>query len=108
MSIVEIKIGKSKYKIECEFSEKERILKLSESLNKRFNEISSSIKNADEKTILVILALMLKAELAEKNNNDLHNESTSDKEEELFNKLNTNIENVTDHINDLANKIRDY
>ncbi|MBU6338625.1 MAG: cell division protein ZapA [Rickettsiales bacterium] len=108
MSIVEIKIGKSKYKIECEFSEKERILKLSENLNKRFNDISSSIKNADEKTILVILALMLKAELAEKNHNELSEEDYNSKEEELFNNLNIDIENATQQINDLANKIRNY
>lgn len=106
MSIVEIKIGKSKYKIECELSEKERLINLAKQISKKFDNLSSSIKNADEKTILVILLLMLKAELVEKDNDDLPDENND--KEEFLNNLSTSIENVTDHINNLANKIRDY
>ena len=92
MSIVEIKIGKSKYKIECDISEKERILKLSENLDKKFNEICSSINNADEKTILVILLLVIKAELEEKNNQKSTKESNNEDLEKLYNSFNSSVE----------------
>lgn len=107
MSVVEVKIGQSKYKIECEISEKERILKLSENLNKKFNEISSSIKNADEKTLLVILLLITKAELEETNYNNSKKESDQNLEE-IYKNLNADLEKITKYINHLANKIRDY
>lgn len=115
MAIVEITVGKTKYKIECETSETERLIRLANNLNKRVTNIAGSMGNTDEKTILIISSLMLEAELEDKNSVEMadkkaetsvitHNAS----EEDIHNALSDNIKNITQHIDKLANKIRNY
>jgi cell division protein ZapA (FtsZ GTPase activity inhibitor) len=54
---IEIPIGKSRYKINCEEGQKEKLRRLAERLNKRVNSLSLEMKNVDEKTLLAISAL---------------------------------------------------
>lgn len=94
---VEIQVGKSHYKIACKDEEKAKLLDLAESLNARLEDLSSSIKNADEKTLLVITALMLEEELRHK-----EEEFTN---QEMFDSMSDNIENITSYIEKLTKKI---
>jgi cell division protein ZapA (FtsZ GTPase activity inhibitor) len=84
-------------------------------LNKRVTNIAGSMGNTDEKTILIISSLMLEAELEDKNSVEMadkkaetsfitHNAS----EEDIHNALSDNMKNITQHIDKLANKIRNY
>ncbi len=106
MAIFEIAVGRSKYKIECESKEKEKLLSLASILNEKVNHISSIIRNADEKTILVITALMIMAE-SEQN---LEMQSTEEKENfnsEPDNSL-INLKEITKQIENLINKVKNY
>ncbi len=63
MSSLEIYVGKSKYTINCQDGEKEKLRNLSDKLNKRVNELSLKIRGADEKTILMLSAITIEEEL---------------------------------------------
>lgn len=115
MAIVEIVVGKTKYKIECEASEKERLLRLADNLNKRVTNIAGSMGNTDEKTILIIASLILEAELEDKKSVEINDKKTETSiithnasEEDIHNALIDNMKNITQHIDKLANKIRNY
>lgn len=117
MSVVEIKVGNSKYKIECENSQKEKLLQLSEKLNKKVKEISTSLRSTDEKTVLVISALMLEEELEEirstkKEDADITEKSDAASsiihQKDIQNALSNNMENISQRIDTLANKLRSY
>jgi cell division protein ZapA (FtsZ GTPase activity inhibitor) len=115
MAIVEIMVRKTKYKIECEASEKERLLRLADSLNKRVTNIAGSMGNTDEKTILIISSLILEAELEDKNSVEIIDKkletsviTQNASEEDIHNALSDNIKNITQHIDKLANKILNY
>ena len=95
---VEIQIGKSHYKIACKPEEKSKLLDLAESLNARLEDLSSSMKNADEKTLLVLTALMLEEELR-------HKEEEEFTSHEMFDSMSDNIENITSYIEKLTKKI---
>ena len=124
MATIEIAIGKSLYKIDCLDSEKEKLLELAKKLNERVNKVSFSLRNADEKTILVTTALMLEGELERKNKNvpevkknvkaqeDVNkiNEEEVSKitEQDIYDAVSESMENVADYIEKLANKIKNY
>lgn len=114
MSVTEITVGKSKYKIECDDSQKERLLQLSDKLNKKVTSLSSSMGNTDEKTILVIAALMIESDLEEKlaKKTEEVKSETAEKNnlsaDDINNSLSENIENIAQQIDKLAIKIRDY
>jgi cell division protein ZapA (FtsZ GTPase activity inhibitor) len=113
--IIEIPIGKSLYKISCQEAEKEKLLRLAESLNKRVNSLSLQMKNTDEKTLLAISALLIEEEL-EKNNNktsskDSDEETSEDSginEQDLYDAVSDNMENISDYIEKLSKKIQNY
>lgn len=113
MSVTQITVGKSKYTIECDDSQKERLLQLANKLHKKVSNLSASMGNTDEKTILVIAALMIEADLEEKlltKTNELKSEVSEHNlnEEDINNAISENLENVANQIDKLANKIRDY
>ena len=70
MPILNIAIGKSKYAINCDDGEEDKIIALAEKLNKRVNKMSLVARAADEKTILMLCALTIEEELESTNNSD--------------------------------------
>ena len=70
MPILNIAIGKSKYAINCDDGEEDKIIALAEKLNKRVNKMSLVARAADEKTILMLCALTIEEELESANNSD--------------------------------------
>ena len=111
--ILEIPVGKSRYKITCEETEQERLELLGKKLNKRVNELSQQMKYTDEKTLLVITALMLEEELEQSpsdkrgSNND-EDEEEKLTEEDVYNAVSENMENVARYIEKLTTKIQHY
>ena len=105
---IELPIGKSRYKINCLESEKEKLFHLAEKLNRRVNNLALSLKNADEKTLLVISALMMEEELEHA---DDHHDSESDKklnDQDLYDAVSDNMENISTYIEKLISKIQNY
>lgn len=109
MPKVEISVGKSLYKIDCSESEKENLLKLANRLNERVNKLSFSMRDVDERTILLTAALMMEGELAQKsktNSSDADEEKVT--EEDVYDAVSESMENVADYLEKLANKIKNY
>lgn len=108
MSLVEIVIGQSRYTIECEEDQKSQLTKLATKLDRKFNDISKSLPNIDEKTILVISALMTESDLEDLKNNSsaTTNKKTSNNKDEIYDALSKKTQNVCQQIDELANKIQ--
>lgn len=109
MPKIEISVGRSLYKIDCGESEKENLLKLANRLNERVNKLSFSMRNVDERTILITAALMMESELAQKskvNSDDL--DAGKITEEDVYDAVSESMENVADYLEKLANKIKNY
>ncbi len=74
MNIIEITIGEKNYKISCNPGEEDHIVKLSQKINNRYNNLSKNIGDkASENLMLVIIALMLEDELSNLQQN--HNQN---------------------------------
>lgn len=111
MTEIEIAIGKSKYFIECQESEKEKFLAAAERLNERVNRLSFSLRNLDEKTLLVISALTIEEELQNsvpKAKSTTIPQSEQISERDIYDAVSENMENVADYLEKLTKKIRDY
>jgi len=104
--IVEILIGKSHYKITCEESEKEKLIRLANRLNKRLESISSQIGATDEKTLLVMTSLMLEEESEHHDNISHQHHELND--QDMYDAVSENIENIADYIEKLTKKIQNY
>jgi cell division protein ZapA (FtsZ GTPase activity inhibitor) len=103
--IFEIELGKSTYKINCDSNQKEKLQKLAGNLNERLNKVSLHKKNADEKTLLAITALLLQEELE---GEKFSNQSQPTKDEEIYNAISNNIENIAQYLENLTKKIENF
>ncbi len=124
MAIVEFFIGKSKYKIECPASEQNKLQNLAQKLNERVQKLAQNFSGADEKTLLVITALMLEEAVessaashstntsknnSENNSRDNHADDEEKlSEDDIYDAISENIENVADYVEKLAKKIDHY
>lgn len=63
--MIEIEVGKSRYKIRCRPEEQDRLFALAKKLNERVNQIALSSREGEERTLLIMLALLLEDELEE-------------------------------------------
>ena len=113
MAIIEISIGKSKYKIECPEDEKWKLLRLADTLDGRVKNLLTNLKNIDEKTLVIITALMIEDDL-ESSAAKLHHHSdeniATDKLDstDLYEAISEHVENVADYVENLAKKIENY
>jgi cell division protein ZapA (FtsZ GTPase activity inhibitor) len=109
---IEFPIGKTIYKINCSEDEKQKLVRLSHELNQRVNKVALQLKdkNIDEKTLLVITALSLEEELenAEKGvlNSSENYEENRLNEQDLYDAVSENMENVANYVNKIINKIQ--
>jgi len=108
---VEIKIGKSNYKIECSEIDKNKIINNAHKLDYRVNKLSQAVGNIDEKTLLILNSLMMQEEInnliISKNSNKLSSENLFN-EDEMIDAISENIENINSYIEKLINRIQDY
>lgn len=114
MPILNLAIGKSKYTIDCSDDEEDKIINLAKKLNERVNNLSLAIRTADEKTILMLCALMTEEELDvaknhqgmfEKKVPEEKNDQPQISEEDLENAVAMQIENTAEYILKLVKKI---
>ena len=107
MSLLELYVGKSKYTIECDDSEKEKVTSLAAKLNQRVNSLSLQMRGADEKTILMLSSIMIEEELESLKNNSKSLGSKTSAEKSVQTKTN-DVKNTIFYIEDLVNKIKSY
>jgi cell division protein ZapA (FtsZ GTPase activity inhibitor) len=114
MPILNLAIGKSKYTIDCQEGEEDKIINLAKKLNERVNNLSLAIRMADEKTILMLCALMAEEELdsAKSHQGMFEKKPIEEKppepqisEEDLENAVAMQIENTADYIFKLVKKV---
>ena len=111
MAEVEIAIGKSKYMIGCQESDKEKLMKTASKLNERVNRLSFSFRNIDEKTILVLSALMIEEELqnsVREKSHEKNNETAPLSDRDVFDAVSESMENVSNYLEKLTIKIAKY
>ncbi len=107
---MKISVGKSSYIINCEKKDEEKLLRLSQKLNNRVNDLALSLKNTDEKTLLLIAAINCEEEIENLNSNLESNVASDEKisEKDIYDAVSENMENVADYVEKLANKIKNY
>lgn len=111
---IELAIGRSIYKINCAEGEEQKLLRLAERLNKKVNNLSLSFRGIDEKTLLVIAALEMQEKLEnvatqKENSVNVNDDGLAQiNEQDLYDALSDNLENIADYIEKLITKIRNY
>lgn len=121
--IVEIKIIKSNYKIDCKESDQNKILNCADKLNNRLNKLTSGLGNIDEKTLLVIACLTMEEELKNlktkisKNsqttnsfqiNSHLNNQNKKYSEDEMLEAISENTDKINDYLTKIIDRIQEY
>lgn len=108
MPVISISVGKSRYQIDCPVGEEEKIQKLAAKMNERVNNLSLVIRNADEKTVLMLCGLMAEEELENltKPSSDKDHQSFSP-DEELLEAAVVNMEEISNQIRILKAKIKE-
>jgi cell division protein ZapA (FtsZ GTPase activity inhibitor) len=101
--IIDLRILNSRYKINCADEDEEKIRNLANQLNERLGDLESKMKTSDEKTLLLIAALSLQDQI-----NQSDEEKEGFEKEELYERLNDNIENITSYIEKISTKISNY
>ena len=109
--IVEIKVSKSQYKIECSEIEKNKIINNANKLDYRINKLTQALGNVDEKTLLILNSLMMQEEInnliAHKNSKETSSDNVFS-EDEMLDEISQNIENINSYIEKLTNRVQDY
>ena len=107
--IIEILIGESSYKIACKAQEKDRLIKIAEILDEKVSKLSMQLGNIDEKTLLVMTALMIQEELErEKEDDETSDADNKLNDQDVYDAVSENIENITDYVENMTKKIKDY
>jgi len=65
MPTIELVINKNKHHVSCNDGEEERLQSLADKFNQKLNQLSSSLKQSDDKTLYLITALILLDETEE-------------------------------------------
>lgn len=104
--ITEIRIGKKKYKINCQENEKNDILIYADRLDSRVRELKEDLENENDENILIIAGIMLEQEL-QQTKDTLNGESKKESynEDELYQALSDQIQTLTNYIKKLTHKI---
>jgi cell division protein ZapA len=104
--IIEVRIGKNKYKLNCRPDESENILEYADRLDSRVKELEENIEDVNEAHLLVIAGLMLEQELQDKTDQmsgELKQQLYS--EDDLFEALSEQMENITNYVKKITAKI---
>jgi cell division protein ZapA (FtsZ GTPase activity inhibitor) len=109
--IVEIKVNKSLYKVECSEIEKNKIINNANKLDYRINKLTQVLGNVDEKTLLILNSLMMQEEInnliAHKNSKETSSDNVFS-EDEMLDEISQNIDNINSYIEKLTNRVLDY
>lgn len=112
MEKIEIVIGKSQYRVACRVEERDKLSYLARKLSARIEKLSKKLKDADDKTLLIMAALIAEDELEKKLENifleDQDNEDRELSEYDIYDAVSENMENITSHIEKITEKIKNY
>jgi cell division protein ZapA (FtsZ GTPase activity inhibitor) len=110
MEKIEILIGKSQYSIDCKPQEREKLTYLSRKLSARIARLSAKLKDADDKTLLIMAALIAEDELEKKLESSILEDEEEEKisDNDLYDAIAENMENITTHLEKLTEKIKDF
>ncbi len=109
--IVEITLGKSRYKINCSETEKNKIINNANKLDSRLKKIGDAIDDVDDKTLLVLCGLMMQEEINQLNSQKKLPKAQGDDsfgEDDIYDSISENIENINSYIEKLITRIQDY
>ncbi len=129
MTIIDISIGKSKYKIDCPEPQEPKLISLASKVNERVNNLSFLMRGAEEKMLLVLCAIAIEDELETKAieseeaaklkiklqtleqnfNSQISNKSSDNSTSssfETYDKASKKLNQFADFVEKLANKIK--
>ncbi|MFT5704056.1 MAG: cell division protein ZapA (FtsZ GTPase activity inhibitor) [Rickettsiales bacterium] len=119
MTILNLAIGQSKYTVNCEEEDKDKIINLAQKLNERVNNLLLATRSSDEKTVLMLCALALEEDLenSKKNNKKDFKEpevvlvekqiSQEEIDEAIESQLASHIQSTADYISKLTRRIKE-
>lgn len=104
--IIEVRIGKNKYKLNCRPDESDNLLEFADRLDSRVKELQENIEDISDNHLLVIAGLMLEQELQDKTDQmsgelkqQLYNE------DDLYEALSEQMENIINYVQKITKKI---
>jgi cell division protein ZapA (FtsZ GTPase activity inhibitor) len=104
---IEIIVRDSKYDIACKSEEKARLNYAAQKLNARILRIAKKMKNTNEETLLIMAALLAEDELIKKEDL-LENDEGKISDDDLYDALAENMENIILRLEDSIEKIKGY
>ncbi len=104
--IIEVRIGKNKYKLNCRIDESDNILEYADRLDSRVKDLEENLEGVSENNLLVIAGLMLEQELQQKidqMSGELKQQLYS--EDDLYEALSEQMENIINYVQKITTKI---
>ena len=104
--IIEVRIGKNKYKLNCRADESDNILEYADRLDSRIKDLQENIEDIGENHLLVIAGLILEQELQQKidqMSGELKQKLYT--EDDLNEALSEQMENITNYVQKITTKI---
>lgn len=112
--IIEIKIANKLYKIPALDIDHQKIIELAKKLDDKIQTLSSEINDQDHNTIIIAACLSILANDSSHENNFINKENELDEDEEKYNQediyeiISNNYENLSEHIKTLTNKVKSF
>lgn len=103
--IIEISIGNQKYKLKCQVNEANDIVEFADRLDQRVKTLQQNIKNASDAHYLVIAGIMLEQELHHKIQDFTIEKSQLYTEDDLYEAISEQMDNVVYYIENIITKI---
>ena len=104
--IIEIRIANKKYQLNCRENEQDKILEYADLLDQRITELKEDLTDVGNENLLVIAGIMLEKELQEKKYL-LQDEQKQQlfNEDDLYDALSEQMDNITSFIEKISKKI---
>jgi len=103
--IIEISIGNQKYKLNCRANEANDIIEFADRLDQRVKTLQQNIENASDAHYLVIAGIMLEQELHQKIQDFNIEKSQLYTEDDLYEAISEQMDNVVYYIENIITKI---
>lgn len=104
--IIEVRIANKKYQLNCRENEQDKILEYADLLDQRIVELKEDLTDVGNENLLVIAGIMLEKELQEKKYL-LQDEQKQQlfNEDDLYDALSEQMDNITSFIEKISKKI---
>jgi len=104
--IIEVRIANKKYQLNCRENEQDKILEYADLLDQRIMELKEDLTDVGNENLLVIAGIMLEKELQEKKYL-LQDEQKQQlfNEDDLYDALSEQMDNITSFIEKISKKI---